>query len=444
MCRRALPAQSKVGTVRRARAGEQKTAKLPPSLVALAVIALSSPASAQTVDLIGKEIAIPAHLQDGRELEASIQELIAFGEKLFSARWTSQEGQGRPLSKGTGSPLADPSSPLVFPKNFDRMSGPDANSCAGCHNTPFVGGGGDRVSEVFVLGQRFDFLNFDHTDTVPTADAMDESGTMVTMETAFNERKTIGMNGSGFIEMLARQMTADLQAERDSTAAGASVALTSKGISFGALVHNSDDTWNVAKVQGIPAPSLATAKGAPPSLIIRPFHQVGNIVSVRQFTNNAFNHHHGIQSEERFGTGTDKDGDGFANELTVADMTAVTLFQIALNVPGQVIPRDPGVGAAIASGERLFKDIGCAACHVPALPLTGNNNPGAPGKPGWIYTEPGPTTRLLAPIRRTLSRARRVTRGVRLRCSSILPTIVYRSPASNLRETSCGYRLSPT
>jgi hypothetical protein len=141
MCRRALPAQSKVGTVRRARAGEQKTAKLPPSLVALAVIALSSPASAQTVDLIGKEIAIPAHLQDGRELEASIQELIAFGEKLFSARWTSQEGQGRPLSKGTGSPLADPSSPLVFPKNFDRMSGPDANSCAGCHNTPFVGGG---------------------------------------------------------------------------------------------------------------------------------------------------------------------------------------------------------------------------------------------------------------------------------------------------------------
>jgi hypothetical protein len=100
----------------------------------------------------------------------------------------------------------------VFPRDVDRISGPDSNSCAGCHNTPFVGGGGDRVSEVFVLGRRFDFLTFDHSDTVPTADAMDESGTMVTMENAFDERKTIGMIGSGFIEMLARQMTADLQA----------------------------------------------------------------------------------------------------------------------------------------------------------------------------------------------------------------------------------------
>jgi hypothetical protein len=367
-----------------------KTTKLYLSLVFLPIIALATPAPAQTASLIGKEISVPVHLQDGQELETSIPALIAFGEKLFSARWTSQEGQGRPLTKGTGNPISDPTSPLVFPRNFDRLSGPDSNSCAGCHNTPFVGGGGDRVSEVFVLGQRFDFLTFDHSDTVPTADAMDESGTMVTMENAFNERKTIGMNGSGFIEMLARQMTADLQAERDRTPAGSSVAISSKGISFGTLIHNSDDTWNISKVQGIPAPSLATAKGIPPSLIIRPFHQVGNIVSVRQFTNNAYNHHHGIQSEERFGAGTDKDGDGFANELTVADMTAVTLFQIALNVPGQVIPHDPAVRAAIASGEHLFSDIGCAGCHVPALPLTSKNNPGAPGKPGWIYTEPGP------------------------------------------------------
>jgi CxxC motif-containing protein (DUF1111 family) len=143
-------------------------------------------------------------------------------------------------------------------------------------------------------------------------------------------------------------------------------------------------------VQGIPAPSLTTANGATPSLVIRPFHQVGNIVSVRQFTNNAFNHHHGIQSEERFGKGIDADGDGFVNELTTADMTAVTLFQITLNIPGQVIPHEPAVRNAIAAGERLFTKVGCANCHIPALPLTGDNNPGAPGRPGWIYTEPSP------------------------------------------------------
>ena len=348
------------------------------------------PAVAQTASLIGKEVSVPQHLQDGQEFQLSIPGLIAFGKALFQAKWTSQEGQGRPLTKGTGNPLSDPSAPLVFPRNFDRLSGPDSNSCFGCHNTPYSGGGGDRVSEVFVLGQRFDFLDFDHLDTTPTKGAVDELGNFVTMETAFDERKTIGMNGSGFIEMLARQMTADLQTARNSAKPGTSVALVSKGISFGILTHNLDGSWDASQVQGIPAPSLTTANGATPSLVIRPFHQVGNIVSVRQFSNNAFNHHHGIQAEERFGLGIDADGDGVVNELTTADVTAVTLYQISLNVPGQVIPGDPAVEAAIFAGQQIFNQVGCATCHTPALPLTSTNNPGAPGQPGWIYTEPGP------------------------------------------------------
>jgi hypothetical protein len=339
---------------------------------------------------IGREVSIPVHLKDGEELQMPIPDLLAFGSQLFQARWTTQEGQGRPLTKGTGNPLSDPSSPLAFPRNFDRLSGPDSNSCLGCHNTPFPGGGGDRVSEVFVLGQRFDFLDFDHSNAVPTRGVGDERGIFTTMETAFNERKTIGMNGSGFIEMLARQITADLQRQRNATSPGASVALVSKGISFGTLIHNGDGSWDVSKVKGLAGPSLTTAGGATPSLLLRPFHQAGNIVSVRQFTNNAFNHHHGIQSEERFGLGVDADGDGFVNELTTAEVTAVTLYQATLNVPGQVIPRDPDLQAAIAAGQQLFSQVGCATCHIPALPLYSTNNPGAPNQPGWVYTEPSP------------------------------------------------------
>ncbi len=338
---------------------------------------------------VGREVAIPSHLQDGEEFNTPVSQLIRYGAQLFNAKFTIQEGAGRPQSKGTGAPISDPSSPLVFPRNFDRLSSPEANACSGCHNAPVSGAGGDRVTEVFVLAQRFDRLTFDHSDGITTRGAVDESGKFVTMENATNDRKTIGMNGSGFVEMLARQMTADLQAERDATPPGNSRQLTSKGISFGTLLHNADGTWNTSHVQGLAAPSLSSKGTAPPILIIRPLHQAGNVISIRQFSNNAFNHHHGMQAEERFGLNADPDGDGIANELTTADLTAVSLFQATMPVPGRVIPNDPAVERANVMGEAVFNKIGCATCHA-TLPLTSNNNPGLPGQPGWIYFEPNP------------------------------------------------------
>ncbi len=100
----------------------------------------------------------------------------------------------------------------------------------------------------------------------------------------------------------------------------------------------------------------------------RRHHQAGAVISLREFTNNAFNHHHGIQSTERFGVGTDPDGDAFQNELTRADVTAATSFQAGLAVPGRVIPNDAAIEQAGLVGEQRFADIGCATCHVPSLP----------------------------------------------------------------------------
>src|SRR5437016_2214826 len=93
--------------------------------------------SQSDTSVIGLEVAIPRHLQDGEEFTIPLQHLLTHGQKLFEAVWTSQEGGGRPLTKGTGAPLSDPSARLVFPRNFNRVSAPDANSCAGCHNKPF-------------------------------------------------------------------------------------------------------------------------------------------------------------------------------------------------------------------------------------------------------------------------------------------------------------------
>jgi CxxC motif-containing protein (DUF1111 family) len=67
--------------------------------------------------------------------------------------------------------------------------------------------------------------------------------------------------------------------------------------------------------------------------------------------------------------------------MTRADVTAASVFQATLPVPGQVIPNDPDVERAILRGEQTFRSVGCARCHVPELPLS---------RRGWMYVEPNP------------------------------------------------------
>lgn len=346
-----------------------------------ATLLASSAANASVV--VGEEISVAHHLTDGDEFRIGIPALIAQGQTLFTANWTIEEGGGRPLSKGTGAPVSDPTSPLIFPRNFNKLSTPDGNACSGCHNAPFglPGGGGDFTTGVFVLGQRFDFMTFDQTDLIPTRGDRDELGRPTLEQTFADFRATPGLVGSGFIEMLSRQMTADLQAIRNGLAPGQTAALSAKGVTFGSLTRNKDSSWDISAVEGLPLSSLATTGTTPPTLIIRPFHAAGAVVSLREFTNNAFNHHHGIQSEERFGLNVDADGDGFVNEVTRADVTATVLFQASRAVPGRVIPRNRVLQRAVAVGETLFDKIGCNSCHKDTMPLDDN---------GWVFVEPNP------------------------------------------------------
>ena len=183
------------------------------AILTVLIIASSSIGYSQ----IGREAAMTHHLADGVEFQLSIPQVLAHGKQIFNANWTEQEGGGRPLTKGTGRPLADPSQPLTDARAFNRISGPDANSCAGCHNAPhgISGGGGDFVTNVFLLGQRFDFITFDPKDTLPTRGTVDETGQPATLQTAADLRATPGMFGAGYLEMLARQITEELQRVRD-------------------------------------------------------------------------------------------------------------------------------------------------------------------------------------------------------------------------------------
>jgi hypothetical protein len=177
-------------------------------------------------------------------------------------------------------------------------------------------------------------------------------------------------------------MTEDLQAIRNTLGPGMSAPLATKGVSFGTLSRGAGGEWDVSAVEGLAATSLVTTGPSdPPSLIIRPFHQAGAVISLREFSNNAFNHHHGIQSTERFGLGGDVDQDGFVDEMTRADVTAASVFQATLAVPGRVIPNDPEIEAAVLNGEQQFAAIGCTECHIRALPLDDD---------GHLFSEPNP------------------------------------------------------
>src|SRR5439155_3161674 len=267
-------------------------------------------------------------------------------------------------------PRCDRAQPLRGASACNRMSGPDANSCQGCHNAPFgvAGGRGDFVTNVVEGAERFDFVTFEN-----------QAGAAGSLTTVGNLRATPGLFGAGYIEMLARQITRDLQRTRDSIQPGQSKPLRSQGIAFGTLARRADGTWNTRAVDGLPPQSVRTSSPAgKPSLVVRPWPQSATVVSLRDLTSTAFNQHLGIQTTERFGVGTDPDGDGVVNEMTRADVTAVTLFQATLPVPGRVIPNDPDVERAIAAGERVFEEIRCTTCHVPALRL----NRGA-----WTFVE---------------------------------------------------------
>ncbi len=281
----------------------------------------------------------------------TFDQIFKAGGALFKAKFNTFDGQGRPGSTGTGAPRTPGSAPA-----FIRTSAPESNSCAGCHNDPFVGAAGDIVANVFVLAQALD----------PVTESVSAQFS--------NDRNTLGMHGAGPIEMLAREMTADLLAIRneamnEATFTGQEVTktLVTKGVHFGSLVAKADGSVDASGVEGVDE-----------DLIIRPFHQKGAVISIRQFTNNAMNHHHGMQSTERFGFG-DPDQDGYTEELTVGDITATTIWQASLQTPGQIIPDDPAFARAIIKGERTFSRIGCGDCHVPELPLSSSD-----------FTEPNP------------------------------------------------------
>tara|TARA_B100000131_G_scaffold195505_1_gene188010 strand:+ start:5711 stop:7180 length:1470 start_codon:yes stop_codon:yes gene_type:complete len=333
----------------------------------LLAFTLSCNESKKEIIYIGDEPSIKKHIsQSDIELGLiSIEDVVTHGKELFTARFNSLDGFGRPLSAGDRTRRKNKK---IFPENFNRISGPESQACSDCHNMPIAGGGGSNVTNVFSSAEKSPFLDFD-TESLESDIKISDIG---------NERNTIGMFGSGLVELLAREMTKDLIAQRATAEAlsikedrNVRILLTTKGVNFGHLTARPNGTIDTSEIEGVDR-----------DLVIKPFTQKGVVVSLRVFTNNAMNHHHGMQSSERFldredvhkgmdllSDMSDYDGDGVENELSSGDITAVTLFQATLEMPGRVMPGSKQEKEAVKNGEVLFSNIGCNSCHVENLPL---------------------------------------------------------------------------
>lgn len=285
---------------------------------------------------------------EGWLLEDELFAVLDAGEALFEAKFTTLDGAGRPNSTQAAIPNR-PRKPLV--QAFSRTSGPDASACSSCHNEPILGGAGDYTANVFTASG---FANavFDTTDPEFS-----------------NERGSNHLFGAGLLELLAREMTAELQTQRRDAllaarqaGAAQSVAISAKGVSFGTIVAFPDGTVDPSGLEGVDF-----------DLIIKPFTQKGVVRSLRQFTLTAANHHSGMQGEERFGprwTGTtDFDEDGYTAELSDGEISALVAWQATLPPPTRRADLPADWANAAMAGEAHFDAFGCASCHVSALPL---------------------------------------------------------------------------
>jgi cytochrome c peroxidase len=305
----------------------------------------------------------PSHDEIGPDI-ASIKKAIEDGRTLFRTRFNTRDGAGRPMATGDSKPT---SRLRIVANPFDRVGGPDASACSSCHNQPKIGGSGDSAANVFVGA---------HFADPPTPS---------TAPRDTNERNTVGLFGSGVIEIIAREMTEALHEQRANALemakrsdSSVNVKLRAKGVDFGVIAVFPDGYIDYRGIEGLDY-----------DLVVKPFGIKGIVISLREFTIGALNQHHGIQAMERFGwerTGMkDFDEDGVDDEFSIGQVTALTIFQASLPPPRQKWSENAELLAKEKRGGELFGSFGCASCHIPAIVLNSSiffepnkfNRPGA-------------------------------------------------------------------
>jgi hypothetical protein len=321
--------------------------------VLAAAAALALPAAVpQALANPGEERIILEHVDQGKlvgTLDADVlARLREAGQRLFEGHFTEADGVGRPMATQAIIPTKRPRHAA---NPFSRTAGMDSNGCFDCHSVPVIGGAGNFSANAFV-SEGFESSEFDSLDPQFS-----------------NERGSIHLMGAGLVELLAREMTVELQAIRPGaleearrTGAPVEAPLVAKGVHYGTITAGPDGMLDISRIEGVDA-----------DLVVRPFSQKGVMTSLRQFAINAFNQHVGMEARERFGarwTGShDFDEDGTDDEMLEGDVSATVAFIAGLKPPTQKVPDDPAWKEAARHGLEVFAALGCEECHRPSLPL---------------------------------------------------------------------------
>jgi hypothetical protein len=286
--------------------------------------------------------------------EQAFERAFELGDELFETRFNVLDGVGANVGDGqrfTRVPRADLDRRGEWAQHVpSRATGPNAESCNACHLGPFEDGAGPAAANV-------------HRDPLHLGKA-----------SSFIQRNTPHVFAPGALQRLAEEMTAELRRIRDEALAEAASRgrtvtreLRAKGVRFGALSARPNGSVDTNAVMGVAR-----------DLVVRPFQWKGSVASLRDFNRDAAHNELGMQGVELVGL-RDGDGDGVTDELTVGDLTALTVYLAAQPRPTSLLelsrlglldePLSAEQRGRIQRGAALLRTLGCAECHVPVLRL---------------------------------------------------------------------------
>ena len=247
-----------------------------------------------------------------------------------------------------------PSPGLPFqprPLHVGERGGLDGTSCRSCHfgGGPDGGGTGSAVALFRGDGERL---------------------------SQSSQRDAPALMGAGYVAILAEQMSRTLKLNLEEIRRTAQrtqqtyrAKLSVQGVSYG---------WVSASPSG--ALDLSELRGVNEDLIIRPFGWKGRHHSLAEISDESLQLHHGLQSSSRIaryrdqseaylGSGSlaDPDEDGVIQEVYEGHPAALAAYMALLPAPVYAQPTELSASLEWAAGRNWFDEIGCSACHLPAL-----------------------------------------------------------------------------